>query len=579
LTEFTKHIVTCGGYGKKYIESGTKRIDLEHRDAADNPNTRIKLQKFVHNIYSVKSRYKDLLIIAGYLFAADRKTRRGSDSATEYHSWSRYFHLHIGVRDLEFWNRDEIKVLLNDVLTFMTGDHRYEFSFYRAEDDFPTTIFDNDNFSMASEDKLNVMLFSGGIDSLAGAIEALETTEHKLCLVTHQSGQNRVKKTQREMFNALKEIYPDRLSHYKYECGLRTEASKDETQRTRSFLYTSTAFVVAKTYGQDKIFVYENGITSLNFAETQDLMNARSSRTTHPKTLALLEKLFSAIGESNFTIENDYLNRTKTDVISVLKKFDKLTLLDSSVSCSKTRDHTDSTTHCGKCSQCIDRRFAAYSAEIEEYDDTGIYDFDFLRDSIGDDQAKKALIDYIRLAQNFKNESATGFYLRLGPELVEIEPYIEGKTEEERIQKVYELCQRHSDHIEKAIARMRMVHDKPLKPMKPNSFFTSIVGTRAYQKSEEELKKEAERKRIDHSKTKSYDDGSNRELENSHAVIKKQKRKIRFLEQGISKERLEDIVNKKCRKKNGKINYSELGRQIGCTHHTAKDKCEYFGIN
>ena len=42
-------------------------------------------------------------------------------------------------------------------------------------------------------------------------------------------------------------------------------------------------------------FIFENGITSLNFARRQDLLNGRTTRTTHPKTIHLLQRLFSEI--------------------------------------------------------------------------------------------------------------------------------------------------------------------------------------------------------------------------------------------------------------------------------------------
>lgn len=579
MKEFKENIVLCDGIKIPETKPNVKYIHLEHRTGFENKNVNINLTDFVTHTLKLDNRYRDLLEIAGLIFAADRSTSRGNDDAVEYHSWSRSFHFHIKVRDFLFWNKQSTKNLLNEVLCYMTGDHKYEFTFYTGKADFPTSIFDNEKFAIENGKNLSVILFSGGIDSLSGIIETLETTKDEVCLVSHQSGQPKVIKTQNSLFAALKELYADRVHHYKFTCGLSHTKSKDESQRSRSFLYTSIAFSLAKTYSQDCIYVYENGITSINFAETQDLMNGRASRTTHPKTLRLLEKLFTEIGEEQFTIRNDFLLKTKTDVIDVLKKYKKMNLLDSSVSCSKTRDNTTNVTHCGICSQCIDRIFATYALGVENYDDNGIYNFNFLKMSIGDEIVKRTLIDYIRLAQNFVNETSTGFAIRFGSELVDVELYIDGETEEERVEKIYKLCQRHSKQIETAITRMRSIYDKPLAPKKPKSFFSIIVGTRAYQKSEEELKKEEELKQEEQRTSCDNDDESNRELENAHTVIKKQKRKIRFLEQGISKVTLLDLIDRKCRKKNGKINYSELGRQLGCTHHTAKDKCDYFGIN
>jgi len=67
----------------------------------------------------------------------------------------------------------------------------------------------------------------------------------------------------------------------------------------------------------------------------------------------------------------------------------------------------------------------------------------------------------------------------------------------------------------------------------------------------------------------------NRELTSAHTLIKKQKRKLKLPD--ISEKELREIVDS-CRMKNKKINYSEVGRRLGVTHHTAKRYCEQYRI-
>lgn len=70
------------------------------------------------------------------------------------------------------------------------------------------------------------------------------------------------------------------------------------------------------------------------------------------------------------------------------------------------------------------------------------------------------------------------------------------------------------------------------------------------------------------------------ELAVAHGLLIRQRNRIKILEKGITKTELEKIIyDNKCRFKNGKINYSALGKILGCTHHTAKSKCKYFGIS
>ncbi|HRP37399.1 MAG TPA: hypothetical protein PLS50_06350, partial [Candidatus Dojkabacteria bacterium] len=178
------------------------------------------------------------------------------------------------------------------------------------------------------------------------------------------------------------------------------------------------------------------------------------------------------------------LYKTKTDVVEVLKTHKKLDLLDISVSCSVTRNKESGNTHCGKCSQCVDRRFAVFAAATEDNDNVGLYHLDFLQDDLVADDIKKILTDYIRLANNFAKQDIDGWYDDRSYELMEILDYIDGSTDVDKMKKLYDLCQKHSKHIEKAIKRMRDIYDPPLSPISPNSFFNLIVGPRVYQKED-----------------------------------------------------------------------------------------------
>lgn len=486
MNELKRYLVGCGGIDLSEDSGGAKYLELEYREEFRNKNVRIKLNQFVNSIYKLNDRCKDLLEIAGYLFAADRKSARGAKNLLEYHSWSRIFDVHIEVRDLEFWEQDEIQQKLNAALKFMTGDHEYKFNFYKLNNDIPYSLFDNEKFNIDTDDNLRIVLFSGGLDSLAGVLETLNTTEDKILLVSHQSGQNGIINIQEKIFEQLNLSYPQRCNHYKFKCGLSAEQSKDETQRTRSFLYTSIAFVIANTYGKDKIYVYENGVTSTNFPETQDLMNARSSRTTHPQTLSLMEELFSIIAERKFNITNEFIFKTKTDIVNIVKEYDGIGLLNSTVSCSASRIKSTKFSHCGKCFQCIDRKFAVYAAEAEKYDETGIYEFKFLKHSLDDNETIKLLNEYIRNVKNILNQSFKKFVEKRMYELEEVEDYIDGETEDERLQKLYDLFQRNAKQVEQAIIRMREIHDSPLKMPKKNSFFEVILGARTYLNDEKD---------------------------------------------------------------------------------------------
>ncbi len=130
---------------------------------------------------------------------------------------------------------------------------------------------------------------------LTGIVEALVNPDVQQCLISHQSGQTGTVRTQNQLFQALDTRHPRRLRHDRFKCGLQGERAYEETQRTRAFLYTSTAFAIGSALNKTSIIAYENGVTAINFPRRADLMNARASRTTHPKTMWLMQEFLTQI--------------------------------------------------------------------------------------------------------------------------------------------------------------------------------------------------------------------------------------------------------------------------------------------
>lgn len=569
MSNFTKNIVLCNGTEPNYDVYDEKFLRLESREERQGRNVRIGLNNFENAVYLIKDRSKDLLEIAAFVFAADRNTSRGKDDNLFYERWDREFDFHIPVRDLDFWDNDEIKDLLNDALKYMSGDRVYKFNFYKNNDNGRDSLFDSETFTIRPYKGTRILLFSGGLDSLAGTIKTLEETEKEVCLISHQSGQPSVIKTQRELFNEIEKLYPDRCSHYKYKAGLAGTSRANETQRTRSFLYCSTAFVIAKVYNENEIFIYENGVTSINLPETQDMGNARASRTTHPKALGLLEKLFKKISEADFKIVNEFLYETKTDVINLIKDYNKEELIEKAVTCSRTRNNSANSTHCGECSQCIDRIYAVYATGTNKFDDYKKYKKYFPKENIIQGDLRKVLIDQLRLTIKFNKISNDDIYFEHPSEFIDIEEYIEGADEEEKAERITSLLNKHADNVKKAIDLMRKENDNVFVLTHPQSFY-GILNNRTYLMDNDnpylDIKKE-------------NDSTVSNELANAQGIILRQKAKIKTLENGITPDELRDIVEEKCRRKNGTINYSELGRILGCNNKTAKSRCIGYNIS
>lgn len=479
-----QHIVLCNGASLP-IELGqtgeSRTLCLEYRVIAGERNLKLLLPDFVRDVFHLPDRILDLLEIAGYIYSADRLVLRGMKDALEYHSWSRSFHFVIKVRDIQFWEKSRIQHKLSEALCFMSGDREYRFTFQPGHSTPPTSLFDRKEFKLEPEYNTSIVPFSGGVDSLAGAIERLECSNDQVCLVSHRSGQPGTAKTQKQLFRALRQRYPNRVKHFNFYCSLKGIRAVEETQRTRSFLYTAIAYALSSVLIQKRFFLYENGITTMNFPRRQDLMNARASRTTHPKTISLLQDFLSEVEGSAVKIETPFLWRTKADVFRVIADFRRQDLISSTVSCSRTFQNLEQATHCGGCFQCIDRRFAAYGSLLDEFDESGIYSLDFVRKEIVDAEVRTALLDYVRQALDFANSSLDYFYYHNLNELVDITDHITGAGEEQAVERIWNLCRRHGQQVEGAIRRMREVFDRPFEEIPENSLL-KMVATREYLK-------------------------------------------------------------------------------------------------
>ena len=483
MRDISPQIILCNGADLPQQRAQCEPLVLEYRYLANSiANVKLDLPNFVYSVFHFPDRILDLLEIAAYIFCADRLILRGNKTNVEYHSWSRLFHFVIKVRDLDFWNTIEVKEKLKNALVFMSGDQAYHFTFQPGHSTPPSGLFDSEAFQIEPQRNMKVILFSGGLDSLAGIVDCLENSSDQLCLISHRSGQPATAKTQDQLIKALDQDYPDRIKHYKFYCSLQGIGRKEETQRTRAFLYTSIAYALAHALSQREIFVYENGVASINFPTQQSQMNARASRTTHPKTIVFLENLFHLLAEINqpkIKIVTPFLWKTETDIFHILSRVGREDLISSTVSCTHTSHNRGIATHCGGCSQCIDRRFASYSSELDDVDYVGIYTLDFIRHGIENSGVRSRLLDYVCQAKDFASLSLDNFYLKMLGELADFIDYIPGADEQEKVEKIWTLCHRHGKQVSAAIHRMQAMCDDPFLPL-PEGSFLQMIAEREY---------------------------------------------------------------------------------------------------
>ena len=270
------------------------RVDLDAIGDNNNVNVRFEdvARAFQHN---VSPRLMDFLEIASYVFTADCSTQRGQwKNERDEEPWGRDLAFVIGVREPEFWDTPKVKSLMQEVLRFLSNDS-YSFQFVPLEKDrrvqTPYFEWDQEDWPFHKPDR--VLMFSGGLDSVAGIVETA-ASGGKSVLVSHRPVTT-LDARQKKLFGELQKKFPGQLIHVPVWINKNEGYSREPTQRTRSFLFAALATLVGQSIEARGIRFYENGVLSVNLPVAEEVLRARASRTTHPVSLHLLSSLATAV--------------------------------------------------------------------------------------------------------------------------------------------------------------------------------------------------------------------------------------------------------------------------------------------
>lgn len=316
----------------------------------------------------------DLLELAAYVYTADQLCTRGGEKSFEYgQRWRRHFRFEVPVRDIDRWNDPAVATALVEALSFLSDDD-YEFQFTKLDSPPPLTQYFNFAGCTDESEIDEVVLFSGGLDSFGGAVREILQGQRRVALVSHVSTE-KVGKPQRELVaDIVKASSPGTPMPLHVQITLNKDKGlgRDSAQRTRSFAYAVFAGVVAHALGRDRFRVYENGVVSFNLPTSLQVLGGRASRTTHPRTLASLSTLLGAVLDDVMRIENPFLWKTKSEMLTEIKAAGYAPMCRHTISCAHTIARTMQFSHCGRCSQCIDRRLVALAAGYDDTEDPPI---------------------------------------------------------------------------------------------------------------------------------------------------------------------------------------------------------------
>jgi 7-cyano-7-deazaguanine synthase in queuosine biosynthesis len=394
----------------------------------------------------------DLFEIASYVFSADQVVTRG-DATDDGTNWRRRFEFHVPVRRIDVWSRPEVTTALVDLLSFLSDD-AYAFKFVKSPRPAPRFFLDHIGPGYSVDD---VILFSGGLDSLGGAVAEIIRDKRRIALVSHVGATKR-QRALRGLVQELSRRAPSgTVQHIAVRTSKTSTNTREYTQRTRSFFYGALAATVAVMLKRDRIRFYENGVTSMNLPIAAQVVGARASRTTHPRTIAALSRLLSALLERSFVVDSPFLWKTKTDVVKLIAEHGCSELIADSVSCSRTietkRDHP----HCGTCVQCVDRRFATLAAGVpEEADPPSRYAIDLMTGPREDGESVTMAEAFVQRARKLARAHETDFYADFG-EAAGIVRHV-GLSPDEAGARIFDLHRRHANEVHAALAEGHRRH-------------------------------------------------------------------------------------------------------------------------
>lgn len=345
-----------------------------HQSPAGPRSFRVNVEPSLIELGTVPTANRDAVWLATNVFLTDRTVRRTN-------IWGRRLEISVPSADPDTWNG--LAAEIEDMLCFLTSD-QWTVTFVQQVPELPEPL-QADAPEFATPDV--VCLFSGGADSVCGAVKAL-ADGRSVILVSH-SDFNGHHSIQSDVVDELKDIFGVDIPHVRVTLGrskrqLGGARFPDEpSRRSRSLLFITLGLAVASAHGAVPVWISENGFVSLNPPLAPERHGTLSTRTTHPDFLRQLRGIMRAAGaHSSFT--TPYSNATKGEMFSSLAdtigQEKASALLSKSHSCAHLRRAKKygrkPTIQCGVCLGCLVRRGAFIASGLEDQSTYLVTDLD-----------------------------------------------------------------------------------------------------------------------------------------------------------------------------------------------------------
>ena len=340
-------------YRKKEVYI-TISFEIDYPDGNRINKCTVNISKIGCLIGKVPEYVTSFLLLSAMVYTIDRSVYRERYSED---GWSRLFDVDFILPAAEIYTAH--KEQIEGLLSYLTGD--YWTCNFSSE---PLVGIPQWSESHYFDDVKQVNLFSGGMDSLIGAIDSMErVTNGTIFLASHNDGSmGGPKSDQERLLRRFKHKYFGKFKTFGSPIRIEPEFSQDSTCRSRSLMFIAIALQVAVFRNVD-IVIPENGSVSLNYPLSPSRRASCSTRTTHPVMLMKLRNLLASMG-LQIKITNPYDFMTKGEMVNTcVNQTYLLEVLSDSNSCGKRarkqffKDNHHAT-HCGRCMPCMYRKAA-----------------------------------------------------------------------------------------------------------------------------------------------------------------------------------------------------------------------------
>ena len=302
----------------------------------------------------------DMLDIAVAVFTADRFSTRHKNHT------HREINIEIPLRCPEIFSKDNIISLLKEVLNYYSHDvWNFQFHFRQSQG----RISEIQGRLGIYSDSVEVALWSGGLDSLAGLCTRLDMNVASTYTLIGTGLNRTMQGVQKRTANEIKRLFSSteiNFMHIPIYYHNIDRVFPNRSPRTRGFLFLVIGAVSAHIEQQNVVSIYENGVGAINLPYIKSSTGLDHSRAVNPISLCYMSKLLSEVLSEKFIFRNPFLLWTKAQMCNSIIENSNEHLVSLTVTCDRRR--RASYIQCGRCSSCLLRRQSLLVCGIDETD-------------------------------------------------------------------------------------------------------------------------------------------------------------------------------------------------------------------